>query len=146
MSDEHRLAAIVFTDILGYTRKMGSSEQHTMKLLEIHNSMVEPVVREKGGLIIKTIGDAYMIQFDSALKAVECALKIQEIHRKYNEGKKEEDQILIRIGIHLGDITFRDDDVFGSGVNIASRVEPKAEPGGSALPERSMKVSRARST
>ena len=76
------------------------------------------------------IGDAFLVSFTTVANAVRCAIDIQECFAKYNESAAEKEKILLRIGIHMGDIIVKDDDVFGDGVNIASRIEPLAEPGG----------------
>jgi len=128
--EEHRLSAIMFTDIVGFTRKMGEDEVRMLRLLKDHCQMVETFTETHHGEIIKRVGDAFLINFNSALNAVRFALDIQKAHQDYNQDKTEKDQVLIRIGIHLGDIVIREDDIFGDGVNIASRIEPLAEPGG----------------
>lgn len=127
--EKRRLSAIMFTDIVGYSRKMEADEVKMLRLLDDHIGMVEPAAARHEGEIVKRVGDAFLISFDSAVNAVRCALDIQESHRIYNADKSETDQVLLRIGIHLGDIVLREGDVFGDGVNIASRVQPLAEPG-----------------
>ena len=128
--EKHRLSAIMFTDIVGYTRKMGEDEVRMLKLLEDHDKMVVTAVDNNDGEIVKRIGDAFLMNFDSAQNAVLCAIDIQQAHSQYNREKSLKDQVLIRIGIHLGDIIIREEDVFGDGVNVASRIEPLAYPGG----------------
>ena len=120
----------MFTDIVGYTRKMGEDEDRMLRLLQDHNQLVKTVVPSHQGEIIKQIGDAFLISFNSATQAVGCALEIQGSQEEYNRDKPEAEQVYVRIGIHLGDVIIRDEDVFGDGVNIASRVEPLAESGG----------------
>ena len=128
--EKHRLSAIMFTDIVGYSRKMEADEVGMLRLLDEHIKMVEPAAARHEGEIIKRVGDAFLISFDSAINAVRCALDIQESHRTFNSDKPESDQVLLRIGIHLGDIVIREGDVFGDSVNVAARVQPLAEPGG----------------
>ncbi|MBS1262628.1 MAG: pH-sensitive adenylate cyclase [Calditrichaeota bacterium] len=128
--EKNRLTAIMFSDIVGFTRKMGEDEARMLRLLNDHNAIVEGAVGNHDGEIIKRMGDAFLVSFDSALNAVLCAVDIQQAHADYNRDKPLEDQVQVRIGIHLGDIVIREDDVFGDGVNVASRVEPLAHPGG----------------
>ena len=131
MSDSTRkLAAIMFTDIVGYSKLVQKDEEKALDLLDDHNNIVRPVISEHGGEEIKTIGDAFLIQFESALNALNCGLDIQKRMVAHNAVQAEENRIKIRVGIHLGDILFKEGDVFGDGVNIASRIEPMASPGG----------------
>lgn len=128
--EKRRLSAIMFTDIVGYTKKMGDDEVKMLKLLREHNLIVENATGQHDGEIIKRVGDAFLVRFESALNAVLCAIEVQTALREYNKGKTESDQVHIRIGIHLGDIVISEGDVFGDGVNVASRIEPLAHPGG----------------
>ena len=126
----HRLSAIMFTDIVDFTRKTRENETRMLKLLEDHNQIVRVAISNHAGEIVKQTGDGFLIRFDSAVNAVECGLEIQEAQRNYNLNKLELDQVQTRIGIHLGDIVISENDVFGDGVNVASRIYPLAEPGG----------------
>jgi adenylate cyclase len=129
MHAEHRrLVAIMFTDIVGFSRQMGSNEAHMLRLLETHNQIIQQAVTEHHGSVIKTIGDAFLVDFPSVVHAVQCAQKIQTQFLIYNAEKGKTEKIHVRIGIHLGDIVQRDGDVFGDGVNIASRLQGLAEP------------------
>ena len=120
---EHtRLAAIVFTDIVGYTRMMDANESLAMKHLERQREIVYPIVEKYGGKILKEIGDGLLMMFDSAVQAVHSAVDFQE-------ALKGED-FRLRAGIHMGEVILKDNDVFGAAVNIAARIEPKARPGG----------------
>jgi adenylate cyclase len=125
---ERKLAAIMFTDIVGFSRQMGSNEARMMRLLEVHNQLIRQAVAEHHGTVIKTVGDAFLVDFPSVVHAVECAQAIQTQFRSHNAEKESAEQIHIRIGIHLGDIVQKDGDVFGDGVNIASRLQALAEP------------------
>ena len=124
------LSVIMFSDIVGYSKKMQENEDLTMKLLARHNQIVRDALSKHEGKEIKMIGDAFLVSFTTVANAVRCAVDIQECFAKYNESAAEKEKILLRIGIHMGDIIVKDNDVFGDGVNIASRIEPLAEPGG----------------
>src|SRR5436309_11584823 len=127
-TENRRLAAIMFTDIVGFSRQMGSDEAHMLRLLEVHNQLIRQAVAEHHGTVIKTVGDAFLVDFPSVVHAVQCALQIQAQFRTDNAERETTEQIHVRIGIHLGDIVQRDGDVFGDGVNIAARLQALAEP------------------
>src|SRR6266705_5701049 len=127
-TETRRLAAIMFTDIVGFSRQMGSDEARMLRLLEVHNRIIQQAVAEHHGTVIKTVGDAFLADFPSVVHAVQCAQRIQAQFRTHNTEKEPTEQIHVRIGIHLGDIVQRDGDVFGDGVNIASRLQALAEP------------------
>src|SRR2546425_7066149 len=127
-SETRRLAAIMFTDIVGFSRQMGSNEARTLQLLETHNQLIQQLVNDHHGKVIKTVGDAFLVDFPSAVNAVQCAQQIQARFRMYNAEKGPAERIHVRIGIHLGDIVQKDGDVFGDGVNIAKRLQEVTEP------------------
>jgi adenylate cyclase len=118
----------MFTDIVGFSRQMGSDEARMLWLLDVHNQIIQQAVTEHHGHVIKTVGDAFLVDFPSVVHAVQCAQQIQSQFRTHNNGKENAEQIHVRIGIHLGDVVQRDGDVFGDGVNIASRLQALAEP------------------
>jgi adenylate cyclase len=118
----------MFTDIVGFSRQMGANEIRTLRLLEVHNQLIQQAVTEHHGMVIKLMGDAFLVDFPSVVHAVQCAQQIQARFRAHNADKEKPDQIHVRIGIHLGDIVQKDGDVFGDGVNIASRMQALAEP------------------
>jgi adenylate cyclase len=126
--ETRKLAAIMFTDIVGFSRQMGSNEARTLRLLDVHNQTIRHAVTEHHGTVIKTIGDAFLVDFPSVVHAVQCAQQIQAQFRAHNTEKDKPEQIHVRIGIHLGDIVQKEGDVFGDGVNIASRLQGLAEP------------------
>jgi len=131
LAGQRRLAAIMFTDIVGYTSMAQSDEKETMELLAEHNVMLRNVFRRFGGREVKTIGDSFLVEFSSALEAVECALEIQRLVRERNDdlaqGKR---RFELRIGIHAGEVITSGEDILGDAVNVSSRIIPLAEPGG----------------
>jgi class 3 adenylate cyclase/tetratricopeptide (TPR) repeat protein len=133
--ETRRLQAIMFTDMLGFSKMMGEDESRTIRLVEEHRAIVRAVLPAYGGREHQTIGDAFVVLFDSALNAVSCAVEIQKQLRERNDGKPAEEQVWIRVGIHLDDIVFKDGQIYGDGVNLAARVEPQAEPGGICVTE-----------
>ena len=126
---ERRLAAIMFTDMVGFTALAQKDEPRALELLEEHRALVRREYPRFKGREIKTMGDAFLLEFASALEAASCALAIQRAVRKRNQAGHRE-KIQLRIGIHVGDLVSVGGDIFGDAVNIASRIEPMAEPGG----------------
>ena len=123
---EQRIGVIMFTDIVGYTLL---SEATTMKLLEEHRGILRPAFARHGGREVKTIGDAFLVEFASAVNAVRCAVEIQSLLAERNASQTTE-SIQVRIGIHVGEVIHRERDVYGYTVNMASRIVSLAEPGG----------------
>jgi adenylate cyclase len=124
-----RLAAIMFTDTVGYTASSHADEGRTLDTLRQQEELVRPLLAVHHGREIKSTGDGFLVEFDSALKATQCAVNIQRrIYERNAEGGLA--PIQIRIGIHLGDVVERGSDIVGDAVNIAARIEPIAEPGG----------------
>lgn len=120
----------MFTDIVGYSSLMNSDESKAMKLLDEHDKIAEDCFDKYNGRLIKKIGDADFIEFSSTLDAVKCAIKIQKVLGERNSSCLNSlDEINIRIGIHVGDIIEKGDDIFGDGVNIASRIVSVADAG-----------------
>ncbi|UCH10887.1 MAG: hypothetical protein JSU61_03095 [Fidelibacterota bacterium] len=118
-----KLAAIVFTDIVGYTALMGEDESRALQLLQKNRDFLKPLIEQHNGEWLKEIGDGTLSCFISTVDAVNCARAIQL-------SLKDDPALTLRIGIHIGDVVFEGGDVFGDGVNVASRIEPLAEPGG----------------
>ena len=126
--ETRRLSVIMFTDMVGYSRKVHENEEQALRLLEEHNRLLEKQISAYQGNVIKTIGDAFLADFESVFNAVNCAVDIQKQLAEEN-ARAERDSIEVRIGIHVGDVIYRDNDVFGDGVNSASRIESEAGSG-----------------
>lgn len=125
---DYRLAAIMYTDIVGFSRMMEKDEAGTLGILRLHNAIVMEIAAKRHGTVIKTIGDAFLVDFRNTVEALQCAMEIQEAIYTYNkEGKGQ--PLLMRIGLHLGDIYFFENDALGEGINIASRLQSFARPG-----------------
>ncbi|MDP2706191.1 MAG: adenylate/guanylate cyclase domain-containing protein [Burkholderiales bacterium] len=130
---QRELSAIMMTDIVGYSGSMERDEQRAYRMLLEHNNIVRAAVVKFRGREVKTIGDAFFVVFRSAADAVDCAISVQRSLMEFNANKEDADRIMIRVGIHLGEVMITANDVFGDGVNIAARIEPLAEPGGICL-------------
>src|SRR6476619_2587273 len=127
MAEHRRLAAIMFTDIVGYSALSQADEAAALATLERHRSLLRPIFTQFGGREINSMADGFLVEFSSAVQAVQGALEIQRTLSA--EGQQS------RIGIHLGDVVVQGDDVLGDGVNIAARIEKLAEPGGICITE-----------
>ncbi|MGO4837733.1 adenylate/guanylate cyclase domain-containing protein, partial [Rhizobiaceae sp. 2RAB30] len=128
---ERKLAAVLASDMVGYSRLMEADEQGTLARLRTHRiELIDPAIAKNQGHIIKTTGDGMLVEFQSVADAVRCAAEIQERMRRRNADVPEDRRIQFRIGINLGDIIFDQGDIFGDGVNIAARLEQLAEIGG----------------
>jgi len=128
---EHRkLAAIMFTDMVGYSALSQRDDKLAQELLEEHRRLLREIFPQFNGIAIKTIGDAFLVEFQSALEAAQCAIAIQRALAHRNHDTSAERRIELKIGIHIGDVVHRGGDVYGDGVNIASRIEPLAGAGG----------------
>ena len=128
---ERRLTAILAADVAGYSRLMGADEEGTLARLKAHRrELVDPKIAEHRGRIVKTTGDGLLAEFASVVDAVRCAVEIQREMAERNAGVPSDRRIDFRVGINVGDIIIDDSDIFGDGVNVATRLEGLAEPGG----------------
>lgn len=134
MRVQRRLAAIAIADVVGYSRLMGSDESGTLAVVNARRKeIIEPVVADHEGRIVKTMGDGFFIEFASAVNAVEAALEIQARMAEANAELSADRRVVLRIGINLGEVIVEGDDLFGDGVNVAARLESIAPEGGIAL-------------
>ncbi len=128
---ERRLAAILSMDVVGYTRLMRADEEGTLARFRAHRAeLVEPKIAEYKGRIVKLMGDGLLVEFASVVDAVRGATEIQRGMATRNSGVPEDEQIVLRIGINLGDVIVEGDDIHGDGVNVATRMQEIAPPGG----------------
>lgn len=126
---ERRLAAVLAADVAGYSRLMSADEVGTLAALKSHRrDLFDPAIAEHKGRLVKTTGDGLLVEFASAVDAVNCAIAVQGEMRERNAGADLE--LTFRIGINIGDIIIDGDDIFGDGVNIAARLETECDPGG----------------
>jgi adenylate cyclase len=126
---ERRLAAIVAIDVAGYSRLMGADEKGTLAALKGHRAATDPIGQKHGGRIVGTAGDGVLLEFPSVVAAVECAVEIQAVMAERNADIADDQKMIYRIGINLGDVLVDGDDIYGDGVNVAARLEALAEPG-----------------
>ena len=127
---ERKLVAILAADVEGYSRLMGVDEEGTLATLSSHRALTDALILRHGGRICGTAGDSILAEFASVFAAVECAVEIQRDLADANETLPDERRMWFRIGINVGDVMMKDDDIFGDGVNIAARLEGLAAPGG----------------
>jgi adenylate cyclase len=131
---QRRLVAILVADVVGYSRLMEQDEIATLAELKVRwSEVVEPLLAQHQGRIFKRIGDGMLVEFGSAVAAVECAVELQKAMAVANGDAPADRHIVLRIGVNLGDVMVDGSDLYGAGVNEASRVEGLAAPGGVAI-------------
>jgi class 3 adenylate cyclase len=131
--EQKKQMVIMMTDIVGYSAKMEKDEAATYALLKEHNIIMRKAITTNRGKEIKTIGDAFMVVFDSPLDAVRCGMAMQKGLFAFNKPRPVNDHVKVRIGIHRGEVIVTGKDVFGEGVNIAARMESITDPGGISI-------------
>ena len=128
---ERRLAAILSADVVGYSRLMAADEKATHERLKaLWKDLIEPKITEHHGRMVKLMGDGALVEFASVVDAIQCAPAIQTGIAEHEAGVPEEDRIAFRIGINIGDIIIEGDDIYGSSVNLAVRLQALADAGG----------------
>ena len=127
---QRRLAAILAADVVGYSRLMEADEAGTLTALKARRKdVLDPLVAKHQGRIFKVTGDGVLVEFGSAVNAVQCAVDLQQGMAAANGGQPEDRHIVLRIGVNLGDVMVEGSDLYGDGVNIAARLEAIAESG-----------------
>ncbi len=134
-TEYRKLSAIMFTDMVGYSAMVQKNESLALALLQEHRKILRLIFPKHGGDEVETAGDAFFIEFRSALEATQCAIEIQKVLHERNSKVETDRQILLRIGLHVGDVVHMGKHVHGDGVNIAARIEPLSVPGGICLSE-----------
>jgi adenylate cyclase len=128
---QRRLAAILAADVVGYSRMMEADETDTLAALKSRRkNVLDPLVGKHQGRIFKTTGDGVLVEFASAVNAVQCAVDLQQGMATANSDQPEGRHIVLRVGVNLGDVMVEGSDLYGDGVNLAARLEAVAEPGG----------------
>jgi class 3 adenylate cyclase len=131
---ERRLAAIMITDVVGYTRMMAADEIGTLRTLtNVRREVIEPSIAARGGRIVKTMGDGLLVEFSSVVDATLCAIEVQRAMPAHATLTRAKHPMTLRIGINIGDVIVQQGDLYGDGVNVAARLQTLAEPGGLCL-------------
>jgi class 3 adenylate cyclase len=127
---KRRLTCILAADAVGYSKMMGEDEVGTVRVLSAHRAVIDGIIAFHNGRIVGTAGDSVLAEFGSAVEAVRCAVEIQEALKTRNEALPEDHRLQFRVGVNLGDVVVKGEDLLGDGVNVAARLESIAEPGG----------------
>src|SRR5271156_5507399 len=137
MSETRKIAVILVSDVVGYSRLTGANEDRTLSRLRgLRSDLIDPAIGAHHGRIVKRTGDGALVEFRSVVDAVRCAIEVQNAMVERNAGVPQDRRIVFRMGIHLGDVAEESDgDLMGDGVNIAARLEGIAEPGAICLSE-----------
>ena len=129
-SVKRRLTCILAADAVGYSQQMGQDEEGTIRVLSAHRAVIDGLIAFHGGRIMSTAGDSVLAEFASVVEAVRCAVEIQEALKTSNDALPGNTRMQFRVGVNLGDVVVKNDDLLGDGVNVAARLETLAEPGG----------------
>jgi len=137
MSEARKIAAILVSDVVGYSRLAGADEDRILaRLRALRSDLIDPTIAVHRGRVVKRTGDGSLVEFSSVVEAVRCAIEVQNAMLERNAGVPDDRRIEFRIGIHLGDVVQEHDgDLMGDGVNIAARLEGICEPGNICLSE-----------
>src|ERR1700738_398876 len=137
MSETRKIAAILVSDVVGYSRLAGADEDRILaRLRALRSDLIDPTIAVHHGRVVKRTGDGALVEFRSVVDAVRCAIEVQNAMVERNSGVPEHRRIVFRIGIHIGDVVEESDgDLMGDGVNIAARLEGVAKPGAICLSE-----------
>ncbi len=137
MSETRKLAAILVSDVVGYSRLTGADEDRILaRLRALRSDLIDPTISVHHGRVVKRTGDGAIVEFRSVVDAVNCAIEVQRAMVERNAGVAPDKRIEFRIGIHLGDVVEESDsDLMGDGVNIAARLQSVAKPGAICLSE-----------
>jgi class 3 adenylate cyclase len=127
---KRKLAAILSADVAGCSRLMGDDEEGALRLLAAHRAVVDSIINFHDGRVVNTAGDSVLAEFTSPVEAVRAATETEEALKTRNESLPEGGRMLFRIGVNLGDVMIQGDDLLGDGVNVAARLQARAEPGG----------------
>jgi class 3 adenylate cyclase len=127
---KRRLTCILAADAVGYSGQMGVDEEGTMRVLAAHRAVIDGIIAFHNGRILSTAGDSVLAEFASVVEAVRCAVEVQDALKTRNDALPEHRRMLFRIGVNLGDVMVKNDDLLGDGVNVAARLEGIPEPGG----------------
>src|SRR5246500_2838097 len=146
MSETRKIVAILAADVVAYSRLVGAEEDRTLaRLRALRSDLIDPTIAVHHGRVVKRTGDGILIEFRSVVDAVRCAIEVQNGMVERNAGLPPDRRIELRIGIHLGDVVEESDgDLMGDGINIASRLEGVAQPGGICLSEDAYRQVRSR--
>ena len=127
---ERKLSTIFASDVVGYSKMMGNNEEKTLETLGERREVIDSAITEHNGIIFGSAGDSVIAEFGSPVKATECAVQIQDKMKTMNENVPEDQQMIFRIGINIGDVMVSKDNLFGDAVNVAARLESAAQPSG----------------
>jgi adenylate cyclase len=127
---ERKLSTIFASDVVGYSKMMGNNEEKTLEILGERREVIDSAIADYNGIIFGSAGDSVIAEFGSPVKAAECAVQIQGKMKTMNEDIPEDQQMIFRIGINIGDVMVSKDNLFGDAVNVAARLESAAQPSG----------------